>query len=420
MKTANEYAQKKPFTTAKTAQYATMRIKTLIEKYGPRAPGSPQELSAQKSMAKELKQWANKVDIEEFTVHRQAFMGFIPFTVAMGIAAAFLFWFGYAWIGAILGVLGGIPLVLEFAMYREFIDKLFPGHPSHNVVASRKPAGEVKQRIYFVGHADSQYEWTLNYKLGGNGMKGILIPAVVGFIITVIACIVKMILVFAKVDLTAGWLYYANLILGILLFCFVPFFIAFLFFQNPFKSVPGANDNLSGCYVAMGVLKELEDAGVQLENTEVCALLTGSEEAGLRGAKAFVKAHEKDLKALPTVVVAVDTFRDMDDMAIYDRDMSGTVQHDQKVKELVKRAAENCGKDLPYASVYIGATDAAAFTQKGITSTGFAAMDPTPPRYYHTRLDNWDILEPDAIQIGIEIALETACLYDKYGLEKGE
>lgn len=416
MKIAEKASGGKSFDLKGVARYACDRIKTVIETVGPRAPGSPEELKSQEMMAEELKQWSDSVEIEPFTVHRQAFMGFIPFTVLMAVASTFLYWFGYPVVGFILCVLGLIPLVLEFVMYRQFIDPLFPGHESHNVVAKRAPKGEVKQRIVLVGHADSQYEWTLNYLLGGTGMKAVLIPAVVGLLISTIACLVKF-LVFDVGGVQADAAQLVFKIIGIVLFCFVPFFVMFLLFQNPFKSVPGANDNLTGCYVAMGVLKALDDADVRFENTEVVALLSGSEEAGLRGAKAYAKRHRQEMLDVDTVSIALDTFRDLDYLAIYDRDLSGTLQHNMQAKELVRRAGENCGLKLSYESVYLGASDAAAFTQEGIKATAFAAMDPTPPRYYHTRLDNWDILNPDAIQTGLEVVLEATCMYDAQGLE---
>ena len=43
-------------------------------------------------------------------------------------------------------------------------------------------------------------------------------------------------------------------------------------------------------------------------------------------------------------------------------------------------------------------------------------MDPTPPRYYHTRLDTPDLLVPEALEVGAKVLLETACLYDTEGL----
>ncbi|MGN0526651.1 MAG: M20/M25/M40 family metallo-hydrolase [Acutalibacteraceae bacterium] len=396
-----------------TTKYMVDKITYICEKIGPRAPGSAEELKAQENMAEDLKEWSDEVEIEDFIVHRQAFMGFIPFTVATAIIATVLFFFKPL-IGFILTVLGIIPLVLEFVMYRQFIDPLFKGHTSHNVIATKHATGELKKRIILVGHADSQYEWILNYKLGGNGMKMFLIPAVVGLILVCALSLLQFILIDlagkAQLEQIFFWV-------GIALCIFIVPYIGFLFFQSYTKSVPGANDNLSGCLAVMAVLKMMKEANVDLEHTEVKVLLSGSEEAGLRGAKAYVKAHKNDFNDVETICVACDTVRDLKDMAVYDRDLSGTLQHDAQVKALVKKAALNCGFDIPYSSIYLGACDAAAFTQGGIKSTGFAAMDPTPPRYYHTRLDNPSMLCPDALEAGARILLETTLLYDEEGLQ---
>ena len=415
MKTTFEKIDKTNFNIDETVEYIVKKITDICEKIGPRAPGSPQEYEAQKSMAADLKKWSDDVKFEDFTVHRQAFMGFIPFTVAMAILATVCF-FAKPIVGFILTILGFIPLVLEFLMYKRFIDPLFKGHPSHNVIATRKASAETKKRIIFIGHSDSQYEWTLNYKLGGTGMKLFLIPAVVGLVACCIANLVK----FIVIDVDAVNTEAANtffFVVGVILCVFVVPYIGFLFFQSHTKSVPGANDNLSGCLTSMAVLKLMAESNLRFENTDVQVLLTGSEEAGLRGAKAYAETHEKELKEIETVVVACDTMRDLEYMAVYDRDLSGTLKHDKQVKELVKKAAANCGLDVPYASIYLGACDAAAFTQKGIKATGFAAMDPTPPKYYHTRLDTPELLVPEALKIGTEVLLETACLYDSEGLQ---
>ncbi|MCC8022721.1 MAG: hypothetical protein LIO46_02905, partial [Clostridiales bacterium] len=165
MKTALKYG--KNFNIEENTQYAVKGITKICKKIGPRAPGSPEELRAQEWMAKDLKNYCDRVNIEEFTVHRQAFMGFIPFTVLCAIGAVATYWFVSPLVALALLILGAIPLILEFLMYKRFIDKLFKGHPSHNLEAVRKPKGEVKKRFIMGGHADSQYEWTLNYLLGG-------------------------------------------------------------------------------------------------------------------------------------------------------------------------------------------------------------------------------------------------------------
>lgn len=416
MKTALEYS--KDFDIDRQVEYAVKGITKVCRRIGPRKPGSPEEYRAQQWFQKDMKNYCEETRIEEFTLHRQGFMGFIPFTVACGIASVFVNWFASPIAALILCICAFVPLFFEFLMYKEFDDFLFPKQTSHNMIAVRKPKGEVKQRIVMVGHSDSQFEWTLNYLIGGLQAKLFVeIPAVVGLIVQTVFALVCIIAGKggAAVNIqSARWFF----ILFFVISCvFIPFEFAFLFFQSWTKSVPGASDNLSGCYVGMAVVKALDEAKVRFENTEVVVICSGSEEAGLRGSKAYAKAHEKELKEIPTCVVALDTFRDLETMAVYHRDLSGTLQHHDGTKILVHDACANCGFDVKYESIYIGGSDAASFTQRGIPATGFAAMDPAPPRYYHTRLDTPENLRPEAIKAGIEIMIEACCMFDKDGID---
>lgn len=416
MKTALEYS--KDFDIDRQVEYAVKGITKVCRRIGPRKPGSPEEYRAQQWFQKDMKNYCEETRIEEFTLHRQGFMGFIPFTVACGIASVFVNWFASPIAALILCICAFVPFFFEFLMYKEFDDFLFPKQTSHNMIAVRKPKGEVKQRIVMVGHSDSQFEWTLNYLIGGLQAKLFVeIPAVVGLIVQTVFALVCIIAGKggAAVNIqSARWFF----ILFFVISCvFIPFEFAFLFFQSWTKSVPGASDNLSGCYVGMAVVKALDEAKVRFENTEVVVICSGSEEAGLRGSKAYAKAHEKELKEIPTCVVALDTFRDLETMAVYHRDLSGTLQHHDGTKVLVHDACANCGFDVKYESIYIGGSDAASFTQRGIPATGFAAMDPAPPRYYHTRLDTPENLRPEAIKSGIEIMIEACCMFDKDGID---
>ena len=420
MKIALEYSDK--FDLKRQTEYAVKGITKICKKIGPRKPGSPEEFRAQQWFEKDMKNYCEETKIEEFTLHRQGFMGFIPFTVCCGVASVFVNWFASPLAALILCILAFIPLIFEFLMYKQFDDFLFPKQTSHNMIATRKPSGEVKKRIIMIGHSDSQFEWTINYLIGGLQAKLLVeVPAVVGLVIQTFIALIAVIVGAANGGLAAAKDIPAAHTLFIVFFVvsiiFIPFELSFLFFQSWTKSVPGASDNLSGCYVGMGTIKALAEADVRFENTEVVMICSGSEEAGLRGAKAYAKAHEQELKDIPTVVVAMDTFRDLETMAVYDRDLSGTLKHHKGVKELVHDACANCGYDVKYESIYIGACDAAAFTQRGIPATGFAAMDPAPPRYYHTRLDTPENLRPDCIEVGIEVMIETLCMFDKNGVE---
>ena len=78
--------------------------------------------------------------------------------------------------------------------------------------------------------------------------------------------------------------------------------------------------------------------------------------------------------------------------------------------------AERAGLELPYESVYFGSSDAAAVTKLGVPAATLAAMNPGPPRYYHTRLDKADILVPETIEKVIDIALQTVFDFDEAGI----
>lgn len=107
-------------------------------------------------------------------------------------------------------------------------------------------------------------------------------------------------------------------------------------------------------------------------------MLSGSEEAACAVRRPMPSGIRRSCSLRKPLCLALIPSAIWKDLAVYDRDLSGTLKHDKQAKELVKNAASNCGLDLPYASIYIGACDAAAFTQIGVKATGFAAMDPTP------------------------------------------
>ena len=145
MKVALEYSN--DYDIKRQTEYAMKGITKVCKRIGPRKPGSPEELRAQQWFQKDMKNYCEKTDIEEFEIHRQGFMGFIPFTVACGIASVFVNWFASPIAALVLCVLAFVPLVFEFLMYKQFDDFLFPKQISHNMIASRKPTGEIKKRF---------------------------------------------------------------------------------------------------------------------------------------------------------------------------------------------------------------------------------------------------------------------------------
>jgi Zn-dependent M28 family amino/carboxypeptidase len=188
------------------------------------------------------------------------------------------------------------------------------------------------------------------------------------------------------------------------------------FFEQKKRPVMGANDNLTGCFTAMAVAKLMSDLDLRLENTELMVLCAGCEEIGLRGAKAFCKAHKGEFDDVETVFIGLDTMTDFEHIAVMCRDLNGTVKHDSAACAMMKQGAKTAGYDIPYASCFFGSSDTTAATQAGIRSTFLAAMDPAPADYYHTRLDDVDRLQPRTVEACLDILVETVYQFDETGL----
>jgi hypothetical protein len=118
-----------------------------------------------------------------------------------------------------------------------------------------------------------------------------------------------------------------------------------------------------------------------------------------------------------------DTARDLDSLFILKNDLNGTVELDPGIAQILQLASKNSGKEVGLHGFPFGAgsSDAAAFQQAGIPSGLLVAMAQPSPRWYHTRLDNWDILNPECIEFELKIGLEAVLLFDEnenHGAEK--
>ena len=421
---ASESVKNYPSERRMYANYTARSIKKVCKEIGPRFSGTEAEKKSIDYMEAELKTCCDEVGRDEYPVHPMAFLGWVPLSVVLMTISSLLFFavaffalpYQLLFVSTALIAVCLFFIVTEFLFYKETLDPFCKKKISHNAYGYRKASGETKRRIIFCGHADSSMEWRFTYW----GGPKLVIPVIGGSLVGIVVSLVSNIVVIAMsvsnpefISSTA-----VDIISYVLLFFVVIFLAASLFYDKK-RIVEGANDNLTGCFTSIAMLKYLQDHDIRFENTEVWALCAGSEEIGLRGSKAFCEKHGKELEGVETVFVAVDTVRDFDFMAIYNKDMTGTVTNDPDACKLVKAGGAIAGYDLPYKTVSLGATDAAAVTKSktGIKATAFAAMDPAPARYYHTRLDTHENLDLKTIEAGVDICLETMFLYDEKGLD---
>ena len=377
---------------AEAARYMVLEITKICKKYEKRDPGSKGERQASEYMAKVLRHLGcSDVKVESFEEHPGSFYGWIYITITcvlLAIIALFLKWP----IVTICLIVFGLALgLLQFGCYFKTVDFLFPKKTGTNVTAFKKPTGEIKRRIIFNGHQDAAWEWPVNYALGGVGFEGHAVICGVGAVYYIVLAIISICNGFT---LDGALLKCA--LWGLL---FVPFEIGLYFMWNKKRVVDGANDNLSGCYMGIAILKYLQEEGIELENTEIGVVLTGSEEAGLRGSKAWCEAHKGEFDDVPTFIYSYDTIHDPKYLMANYRDLNGTVKADKDVSDLFMEAAQELGVHCikGWVPPMGGATDNAAFAQAGLRSTGVTGLNHKLENYYHTRRDSYDNMNEEGL-----------------------
>ena len=395
------------------AEYMHKEITYICKTFEKRAPGSKGEQQACEYMAKVLKEQCgcDRADVESFKENPGSFFGWIYFTITFVLVAIALF-FVFP-LASVLLIVAGLGIVLaQFGFYKKLVDRCFPEETGHNVTAVKKCTGEVKRRIFFNGHPDAAWEWPVNYKLGGVGFEGHAIICGVGavyYLVISIIAIAQNGVSFGLID--TGSALFKLAMWGLL---FVPFLVGLYWMWNKNRVVDGANDNLSGCYMGIALLKALQDEGIEFENTEIGVILTGSEEAGLRGAKAWCEAHKGEFDDVPTFIYSYDTIHDPKFLMTNYRDLNGTVKADKDVSDLFMEAAKEL--EIPCKKGWVpplgGATDSAAFAQAGFRATGVTGLNHKLEDYYHTRRDTYDNMNLEGLAGCFAVSAKVLEMFD--------
>lgn len=387
------------------AQYMIDEITHICTKFEKRDPGSKGEQQACEYMADQMKALGcDTVYVDEFKENPNAFLGWIYITITCCFIALATYFFVPA--VSIASIVIGLGVcVIQFGLYKKLVDKLFKEKVGHNAAGFKKPTGEVKRRIIFNGHPDASWEWPFKYKFTYLGFDIHMTICFIGAFYTLAISILRV------AGVISGGL---ALKLGLAGLVFVPFWFALYWMWNEKRIVDGANDNLSGCYMGIAILKMLKDEGIELENTEIGVVLTGSEEAGLRGAKAWSAAHKDEMNDVPTFVFSYDTITQPEELMVNYRDLNGTVKVDKDVSDLFYEACQEL--NIPCKKGMVpplgGATDSAAFAQAGLRATGVTALSHALPDFYHTRLDTPDALNKECLATCFAASVKALEMFD--------
>jgi aminopeptidase YwaD len=387
----------------KYQDYVYNLIRKVIDEIGPRPPCGESERKLGRLLIKEWMPVCDVVAAESFTCSPQAFLGFLPLSVLAYFAAAVLYWF-YPPASLVMAAVSFSLIFFEFMRYREFIDFLFPRKKGQNVIGVIRPRGEARQRVIVSAHLDSAYEFRLWYHLGTASVVLIAI-AVAAVVLILGGSIAKTV---AYLGGSTDAMVYAAI--GIAVAGLAPIVGLFLLF-NSGKPVPGAMDDMAGIAVTAGLAMYLDDAkqsdGFFPQSTEVVLLATSAEEAGLRGAKRYVKKHLSELKEKPTYGIFLDGVYDESFLTVTDRELCTGAKHDPGLVRLAQEAAASRGWPIRKSWIPLGATDASPFSLEGIPAICLHCQDTSRlvPNY-HTRNDTLDYIRPESLSVTLQMVID--------------
>ncbi len=396
--------------SGKSAGEMIEQISHICRRLPPRSPGSAGEREAAAYMAGVLRKdcGCSNTTLDPFRVHPASFYGYCMISGILDSLSCLGFFLHPAFSLA-AGCLSLLLFVFFFVLYLPILDPFFPAKESVNVTAVRPCSGETRRRVFLSGHIDAAWEFTLNYHFGGVVFEIPNVMALIGVLFNIAVSVCALCGAGAWTETAARW--------GIL---FLPFYAAVGMTFNPKRVVDGANDNLTGCFMGIILLREMERRGIRLENTEVGVILTGSEEAGLRGATAWCRKHGNDCRDVPTCIISFDTIHDPQYLMVNEKDLNGTVKADAVLSRVFLKAAEEvsvpCGKGR--VPLFGGATDSAAFTQGGFRSVGITGLNHRLEDYYHTRRDSADNLDAVGLENCYRATVRLLELIDRGALDE--
>jgi acetylornithine deacetylase/succinyl-diaminopimelate desuccinylase-like protein len=176
--------------------------------------------------------------------------------------------------------------------------------------------------------------------------------------------------------------------------------------------VPGANDNASGCGVAMQLAAEC--AAAPLDHTEVDVLITSCEEAGMLGAQAY--AHRHTLRAAETTFLNLDTVGGDVPLTYILREGSATMN--RPASERLVRLLEDIAQRRPDLGLVPARTtpglptDATPMRARGWEAVTLLAQDGNRIPNYHWPSDTYENVEPRTVGKALETGRELLVALD--------
>jgi len=386
----------------------------LIQQFGPRLTGSDSCHKVAEELALSLSEFCDETKIEDFNVYPDSFSFYVQLLPIMFFLGGILLYLKSYWvilplIGLLLGI---IMMIYIFGFYKHYFDRFFPKKIGKNVYGSIEPLQDVRQQIILSGHHDSAREIRILASRFQKFYAPVISLPYLFYLFTLVVIIVALI---GNFNIISSPIILVVYIISIL-------FVLVILFILSRKGTPGAGDNLiaSVMIIELGkILSSLKKVNQNyLEHTRVILTSFDSEEAGLRGSAAFMKAHNEEFHKIPTYHLNFDSLYNFDEFHVLTYDINGLLPLSHEIVEDLIDIGKNHNISLRKFKMIFGggATDAAESARIGIPATTIIAMPTNIVRegmVYHTRNDTVEFIEPEVVEGCLKIAWDYLLKKDK-------
>jgi hypothetical protein len=405
-------------------------VKYASEDIGSRLPGSDSERKFADHMGDKLKSIGITPVKEKFLVAPRSGIGGIPYAGWAGLILSVMMFFEQLYgLVAFLTVAVWLWVILCVFLYKPWFDFAFPQKPSQNVYGQLLPrSGKVDYTIMLSAHTDTSWNWkhsmakhpTTAFVKMGFGIVAFLTLTVISWT----AFGLKLAIMLAEnaanlenaLDIVIRIENLSTPLAGLqaAIMFLIPLFIipgSFLLTmwadKDPANASPGAMDNATGvalCYEVMKYYKE--NPHLHPEGCRFIDLNVGSEEAGLKGAQAFVKRHKKDGMLDDCYNLNIDSIADMEHFNVVHGDAWLGTKFDGELADMLDDSMRESGISKPNRMKNpVGGCDSTPFRRAGVATITFAAQNPVITNYYHTFQDTADRFDGVVLNKGMEVIL---------------
>lgn len=390
----------------------------LIAAHGPRLAGTKACADTAQDIARELRAFADAVEVETFGIHPGSFYAYTKILPLSWLAGTVVLLAGRG-TGAgggplavavtaiaalsVFGLAAGIALmVCQFGFYRHLGDALFPPRSGTNVEAVIEPAGKAERELILSGHHDSApVARIFSGPFGALYVVAILAP----YLFFGVELVLLLVRLSGFAEAAARPWVMPFLAAGL------PFVAGYFFLVALRHGSPGAGDNLVSSLMMVRLGKDIAGRrDALLRSTRIRIVSFDAEEAGLRGASAYFRAHAAGLKRLPCVHLNFDSLYRLRDLQVLTSDINGIVPLSRPLADQIVACGKQCGIPMRTFDMVFGAggTDAAESARAGIASASVIAIPTTIVRsglVYHTPRDTVEHIEPAVVAACMRIVL---------------